>query len=366
MSAIGHQTEVATLDAPGESWGAGFGAPAHLLGPSAGFYGYSSRFAPWVRQHASDYDAIFVRGMWQYHSFGTWRALHGSKYKYFIFTHGMLDPWSKRRYPLKHIKKWLYWPWAEYRVLRDAQAVLFTSEDERMLARQSFWLYQCREAVVRYGTAAPSGDLEAQKQVFLARHPELRGKRLLLFMGRIHPKKGCDLLIEGFARVLGCDSNWRMVMAGPDQMGWQKRLIELARTVGVVGRICWTGMLTGDLKWGLLRSAEVLALPSHSENFGIVVAEALACGLPVLISNRVNIWREIVEDKAGLVASDTLEGTERLIRNWIDLSADDRSQMRERARQCFFDRFEIQQAASALVEVVSSLNIPPYHKVHLP
>jgi len=304
--------------------------------------------------------------MWQYHSFGTWYALRGSKFKYFIFTHGMLDPWSKRRYPLKHIKKWLYWPWAEYRVLRDAQAVLFTSEDERMLARQSFWLYRCREAVVRYGTAAPSGDLEAQKQVFLARYPELGGKRLLLFMGRLHPKKGCDLLIEAFARVLVGDSNWRMVMAGPDQVGWQKGLIELAETLGIADRICWTGMLTGDLKWGLLRSAEVLALPSHSENFGIVVAEALACGLPVLISDRVNIWREIAEDKAGLVASDTLEGTEGLIRNWIDLSADDRSQMRERARQCFFDRFEIQQAASALVEVVSSVEHPaapqPLHR----
>jgi glycosyltransferase involved in cell wall biosynthesis len=365
MSAIGHQTEVATLDAPGESWVTGFGAPAHGLGPGTGFYGYSSRFVPWLRQHASDYDAIFVRGLWQYHSFGTWCALHGSKFNYFVFTHGMLDPWSKRHYPLKHIKKWLYWPWAEYRVLRDAQTVLFTSEDERMLAHQSFWLYRCREAVVSYGTAAPTGDLEAQKQVFLERYPELGGKRILLFMGRIHPKKGCDLLIQAFARVLGRDSNWWMVMAGPDQIGWQKRLIGLARTAGVADRICWTDMLTGDLKWGLLRSAEVLALPSHSENFGIVVAEALACGLPVLISDRVNIWREIVEDEAGFVASDTLEGTERLIRNWIDLSAGDRSQMRERARQCFFYRFDIQKAASALVEVVSSVNARPRDKLAL-
>ena len=362
MRAIGHQTEIATLDSPVAAWMTDFGAPAHGLGPSAGSYGYSSRFVPWLRQHASDYDAIFVRGLWQYHSFGTWRALHESKFKYFVFTHGMLDPWSKRRYPLKHIKKWLYWPWAEYRVLRDAQAALFTSEDERMLARQSFWLYQCREAVVSYGTAAPSGDPEAQKQVFLHRYPELNGKRLLLFMSRIHPKKGCDLLIQAFARVLGRDGNWRVVIAGPDQIGWRKKLIDLARTVGVEDRICWTGMLTGDLKWGLLRSAEVLALPSHSENFGIVVAEALACGLPVLISNRVNIWREILEDKAGIVASDTLEGTQGLIQSWIDLSANDRAQMSEKARQCFFDRFEIQKAASALVELVSSAGIPPRHE----
>src|ERR1700756_2128839 len=81
MTALGHQTEVATLDAPGEACGKDFGAPVHALGPSAAFYGYSSRFVPWLHQHASDYDAFFVRGLWQYHSLGTWRALRGSKYK---------------------------------------------------------------------------------------------------------------------------------------------------------------------------------------------------------------------------------------------------------------------------------------------
>src|ERR1035438_8335193 len=154
-------------------------------------------------------------------------------------------------------------------------------------------------------------------------------------------------------------------MAGPDQTGWRKRLIDLTRTLGVADRICWTGMLTGDLKWGLLRSAEVLALPSHSENFGIVVADALACGLPVLISDRVNIWREIVEDKAGIAATDTLEGTEDLLRNWINLAAKDRSQMSERARQCFFKRFEIRKAASTLVDLVSGANLPSRHEDNL-
>ena len=104
MRAIGHQIEVVTLDSPAAPWVTGFGAPAHGLGPSVGSYGYSSRFVPWLRQHASDYDAIFVRGMWQYHSFGTWCALHGSKFKYFVFSHGMLDPWSKRRYPIKTLR----------------------------------------------------------------------------------------------------------------------------------------------------------------------------------------------------------------------------------------------------------------------
>ena len=117
----------------------------------------------------------------------------------------MLDPWFKRTYPLKHLKKLLYWPWGEYRVLRDAAAVLFTSEAERHLARESFSPYRCHEEVVNYGTAAPTLDLEAAREHFLARFPHLRDKRILLFLGRLAEKKGCDLLIEPSRRsvVLG-------------------------------------------------------------------------------------------------------------------------------------------------------------------
>ena len=102
-----------------------------------------------------EYDAVIVHGIWQYNSFGVWRALAGTATPYFVFPHGMLDPWFKRTYPLKHMKKLLYWPWGEYRVLRDAAAVLFTSEEERQLARESFSLYQLQRSrrELRHGGA---------------------------------------------------------------------------------------------------------------------------------------------------------------------------------------------------------------------
>ena len=157
----------------------------------------------------------------------------------------MLDPWFKHTYPLKHLKKWLYWPWAEYRVLRDAQAVLFTSEDERLLARESFWFYQAREAVVAYGTRTPPDDAETLRTHFYAVHPELHGKTLLLFMSRIQEKKGCDLLIEAFAKVAGQDPNLHLLMAGPDQTGWIAKLQAQAGRLGIAERITWPGMLQG-------------------------------------------------------------------------------------------------------------------------
>lgn len=111
-------------------------------------------------------------------------------------------------------------------------------------------------------------------------------------------------------------------------------------------------MLSGDLKWGAFHAAEVLVLPSHQENFGIVVAEAMACKLPVLISNKVNIWREIATAGAGLVANDDLDGTTQLLQKWLAMSLDEQQTMQQKAKQYFTERLEIHKAAQSLVEVL--------------
>ena len=132
----------------------------------------------------------------------------------------MLDPWFRRQYPLKHLKKAVYWRMCESRVLRDARAVLFTSEEERRLARTSFTGYAVREHVVHYGTPGPAGgDPAAARARFLTRWPALRDQRIVLFMGRIHPKKGLDLALEAFASCAPRQAGLRLVIAGPDEAG---------------------------------------------------------------------------------------------------------------------------------------------------
>lgn len=350
----GHITEVVCLDTPNSPWLEKFPLKTIPLGPGVTGYCYSKYLVPWLHQYGSSYNCVIVHGIWQYHSFGTWLALHQTSVPYFVYTHGMLDPWFKRTYPRKHLKKWLYWPWADYRVLRDAQAVLFTCEEEKILARQSFWLYRCHEVVVSYGTNAPTGDPEAQRQIFLRQFPHLRQKRLLLFMGRIHVKKGCDLLIEAFARAAQINHSLHLVIAGPDQTGWQAELQARANMLGIADKLTWTGMLQGELKWGAFQAAEVFLLPSHQENFGIVVAEAMACGVPVLISNKVNIWREIVADGAGLVENDDLAGTTELLQRWLAMSPEAQQAMREKARQSFSQRFEVEQASQSLLSALKA------------
>lgn len=353
----GHEVEIISLDAPNDPWVRDAPFRVHALGPGRGGYGFAPGFTAWINEHRAEFDAVIVHGIWQYSSFGVWRALAGTKPPYFVFPHGMLDPWFKRTYPLKHLKKLLYWPWAEYRVLRDAAAVLFTSEEERRLARESFARYHCREVVVNYGTAAPA-NLEQARGSFFATQPQLEGKPFLLFLGRLHEKKGCDLLIEAFNRVRKSNRDLSLVMAGPcHDDEYRRRLQSLAGRAG--DAILFPGMLTGDAKWGALSAAEAFVLPSHQENFGIAVVEALACGTPVLISNKINIWREIDEDGAGFVESDDLAGTAKLLERWLATDGETRAAMRASARKCFAERFEIEGATDSLLAVLEARTTHP-------
>ena len=359
MMARGFKIEVASLDAPDASWVADFPVRLHALGPVRLGYGYSPRFIPWLRAHYREYDVVVVNGIWQFHSFATRRALRGTGTPYCVYTHGMLDPWFKKRYPLKHLKKWLYWPWGEYPVLRDAARVFFTTEEERLLSRQSFRLYRCNESVISFGTSSPGGEPGQQRALFLENFPELKGKRILLFLGRIHEKKGGDLLVEAFRRLLSempdASRDWQLVMAGPADNEFALALKSTAERIGLAGRITWTGMLGGDLKWGAFHAAEVFALPSHQENFGVAVAEALACGVPVLLSNRVNIWREVETAGAGLIESDDAHGAFRLLQRWLELSEPDREIMRRKAVDCFKQHFEIEAAVTNLGNALSEV-----------
>ncbi len=306
---------------------------------------------PWLKERRAGYDAVVVHGIWQYNSFGVWRALHKTDPPYFVFAHGMLDPWFNRTYPLKHLKKLLRWPWAEYRVLRDARVVLFTSEEERCLARESFPHYRCHEEVVNYGTAAPEIDLPGAREEFLTAFPALRAKGFFLFLGRIHEKKGCEELLRAFAALE--NSSMDLVMAGPSaDEEYLQRLKRLTNEAGCAERITFTGMLTGSLKWGAFAAAEAFILPSHQENFGLAIVEALACGTPVLISKQVNIWREILADGCGFAEEDDLTGIRRLLARWRETSPVQGDKMSANARGCFAGRFEINQAVDSFLRVL--------------
>src|ERR1019366_2642871 len=271
-------------------------------GPVKFNYGYSPRLLDWLRSNRSRYDGVIVNGVWQYHTVAARRAFAGKR-PYVVFAHGMLDPYFRQRYPLKHLKKLAYWTLAEAENLDRAEAVCFTSEEERKIAAIGFPFRNFRRVVVPYGTTGPEGDPSPLRNAFADAFPALANLPFLLFLGRIHPKKGCDLLLEAFART--APPNLHLVLAGPDETGWRSELDPIIARLGIADRVHWTGMLRGQLKWGALFTAQAFILPSHQENFGIAVADALACGLIPLISTQVNIATDVVADGAGIMEPDT-------------------------------------------------------------
>ena len=368
LASLGTSSTLVSLDPPGAPWLTTEPQPSYGLGPVLGTYGYQRGVVRQLQTLAHDHDAVLIHGLWQYHALATWRALRGSTTPYGVYPHGMLDPWFRRRYPIKHLKKWAYWPWADYRVLADANAVFFTTEAERLLARESFWLYRAREQVVGLGVSAPPGDPVEQRKSFRDAFPQLHQRQLLLFLGRLHPKKGLDLLIEAFARVLPLAPHLHLLIAGPDQVGWQATLEQQARHLGVDHAITWAGMLQGDLKWGAFRSADLFCLPSHQENFGIAVAEALACGLPVAIAEPVNLAPTVRSAGAGLVHPDTVDGTEQALRTWLCSSATERLHMARQGLTLFQQELHGRACATRLLHHLQQAIDHPsqLHSTHTP
>jgi len=349
-AAMGHRVCAALLTRAEGPAPEGLEIVAAGLKERFGGYGFRAGFVAWLRREARRHDAIFVHGLWQYHGAAAWLALSPRDTPYFVFPHGMLDPWFTGD-RARHRKKRLYWEMVERHVARSARALLFTSAAEMERAPRSFGRPWRRQELVELGIADPPPDAEAQREAFLARFPALRGRRIILFLGRVDRKKGCELLAKAFAEIDAKDCE--LVFAGP--------CADAAYRAELEGpRVHFTGMLDGAEKWGAFRCAEVFALPSHQENFGIAVVEALACGVPVLVSTAVDIHGTITAGGAGLADRDDAEGARRLLSRWLGLAPEERARMKSAAGHCFRARFQIRNSAERMLSLIEGepRNVP--------
>ena len=353
LTRLGHTVEVVSLDEPGSDVANNFELQLHPLGKGFSKWNYSRKLYSWLSENAGRYDAVVVDGLWQYQCYAVRAALKNSGIPYFVFPHGMLDPWFKKNSKLKHLKKWLFWPWCEYRLLKNAQAVLFTCEEERRLAGQSFGLYTANEIVVPFGTSAPPSNGGDLSKAFLVEHPELNKKQLVLYLGRIHPKKGCDIAIKAFANLAELYPDAVLAIAGAGDQVYVKKLKSLISGLGIEEKIVWLGMLKGDSKWGAMYAARCFVLPSHQENFGIAVVEALACGKPVVISNKVNIWKEVESSFAGFVGEDDVVDTEVNLNKVLSMQREGYASMADAALSVYRRRFSVSAMAAGMIDAVN-------------
>ncbi|MGR3804071.1 glycosyltransferase [Marinibacterium profundimaris] len=356
----GHESAFVTLDPPDAAFISDFGFQVHGAGPR-GKGGYTPRFNGEVARLAPDFDAAVVHGLWNHATVGGTRAMEAAGLPWVIFSHGMLDPYFRKIKPAKHLVKQGFWTLFQGRALSRAHAVLFTCEEERLLAQNAFAGHQDYNArVVAFCASQMGTGADAGQDDFLRQLPALSGRDYFLYLSRIHPKKACDQLIEAFAAVAQMDPGLDLVMAGPDQLGWVPELKALAEQLGVADRVHWPGMVKGAAREAAYSGARAFVLPSHQENFGLVVAEALSVGKPVLISTEVNIWREVVAAGAGLAVPDTTADTTRMLSDFLSRGEDEIAAMSRAARTCYENHFSVPQAAADLEAILlEAANVTP-------
>jgi len=306
------------------------------LGTTNNKWAYSPVLMPWLLENLSKYNVVLINGLWLYHSYAVTKAITILKKrakvnnidvpKVYIMPHGMLDPYFQKapERRLKAIRNTIYWHIIEKYVISKADGILFTCEEELELAKTTFKGYTPKTTYnVGYGIITPPSFSNNQVLAFYSKCPAIVSKTFFLFLSRIHPKKGVDILIKAYAACYEycIDKNIaisELVIAGPGMdTDYGRDLKVLLDHYPIIrDKVHFPGMLQGDAKWGAIYACEMFVLPSHQENFGIAIVEAMACHKAVLITNRVNIWREIKDSNSGIVVNDDLVSTTEGLIEW--------------------------------------------------
>ncbi|MCB4809216.1 glycosyltransferase [Tamlana sp. 62-3] len=356
----GVHNEVVCLDAPDEQYGVQDDFVIHKLGQSQNPWGYQKDLINWLVNNFNRFDIVVIHGIWLYNSFATVKALKKYKRKnkkypmLYLMPHGMLDPYfqkvKERR--KKAIRNSIYWFLIENNVVNSVDGLLFTCQQELLLARESFPNYKPKKELnISYGIPEVQKVNNDMSRGLKEKIPQWNGKPFILFLSRIHQKKGVDLLIKAYLSLQKKHKDLpQLIIAGPGlNTNYGKQMLELARTSS---NVLFPGMLKGNCKWAALHHAEIFMLPSHQENFGIAVVEALASETSVVITNKVNIFKEIVASNAGIVCNDDLYGVQNALEHWYKMSNIQKIDLSKNARKVYTDLFTVESAALRFIETL--------------
>ena len=256
-----------------------------------------------LRKNIPDYEIVHIHGIYTFPTAVTAYYCRKAGIPYIIRPHGTLSPFIRSK---SRLLKTIYISLVGKKNLNNASAIHYTTQEEMELA--SFDL-----SIKTPGVVVPNG-IEYQEYTLLpvrgsfrACHPDIKQKFIFLFISRLCFQKGLDLLVPAYAKVARQREDVHMVIAGPGENGYDRKVKQWVLDERIEDRVSLLGMVRGEEKLAIFRDADVFVLPSYMENFGIVVIEAMACGLPVLISNRVSIRNEILDKRAGIVVDCNVE-----------------------------------------------------------
>jgi glycosyltransferase involved in cell wall biosynthesis len=302
-----------------------------------------------LQRGVTEFDLVHIHTLYSFPTLAASRACLRAGVPYLLRPHGMLDPYLRRR---RRWRKLVYESLIERRTLEGAAAIHFTTREEMRLTAPLG--LRAPGIVVPLGVRPEEYARLPEPGAFRAAHPEIGDRRIVLYLGRLNFKKGLDLLARAFGNLLRRRDDLHLVLAGPDQEGFGRRVRRWLDEAGALGHATFSGMLRGEAKLAALAAADVWALPSYTENFGLAVVEAIAAGVPVVISDQVNIWPEIAAARAGVVvrcdAGELAAALERVLDN-----PEEARGMAGRGRELVQRRFAWPRVAAEMLAVYRSI-----------
>jgi glycosyltransferase involved in cell wall biosynthesis len=309
----------------------GRGVAVQLIGPCHGPLSWRWGLSRTVRNAIREVDVVHIHAVWEEVQHQAALAARRNGKPYLIRPCGMLDPWSLSQ---ASWKKALYLRWRLRGNLNRASALHFTTSIERELTQPL--KLSVRSIVEPNGIRLAEFDNLPERGGFRRQHGIPDGIPMCLFLGRVHPKKGLDLLLPAFA-ALGQPAH--LVIAGPIVADYRAILEASIAKLQLNNRVCFVGMLRGPEKLAAFADADLFVLPSRQENFGNAVIEALATGVPVVISDQVNLWPEIKDAAVGGVIPLEVEAITRELHRWLS-NSELRAQAARRAKSFVRERFD--------------------------
>lgn len=319
--------------------------PSVHVGPMA----ISPGMAKGLKRDIRDADAVHLHSLYLLHDYYVWKYCQAFGKPYLVRPHGSLNPAFRNRHKLR---KWVVNTLFMDRVIDDAYALHFSCKSEEDRAQPA--------ARGKNGVVIPNGlntraysNLPPGNQ-FRELFPDDPNKKIILFLGRLNFIKGLDLLADAFAKLRQNNPHAYLLIAGPDG-GMEEKLKRQLADNNVSDAVRFTGLIMGDDKLAAFAAADVFVLPSYSENFGISAVEAMAAGVPTIITDQVNIHHEIAEDGAGVIVScdsdDLHQALDTLLQDQPKLD-----QFAERGKTSIKNRYDWEVVAPSLVDVYARMS----------
>jgi glycosyltransferase involved in cell wall biosynthesis len=335
----------------------GQGGARHLyFRKNTEFYKVSFQLWHWLVNHVTEFHVVHIHALFSYSSIAAAVIARRRRVPYVIRPLGVLNRWGMAN--RRPILKKLSLRWIELPLLRSAAAMHYTSQAEQLEARFAHPAIASLPSAV-IPLAIEAANQSAESAQFFAKFPEASGRQIVLFLSRLHPKKGLELLLEAFARVRSKVGSALLVIAGEGTAGYTASLRARANALNLSRDIVWTGFLGGDDKAAAFAAATIFVLPSFSENFGMAALEALAAGVPVILSDQVALSDEIRDADAGLVAPcEVAPFAEKIVTLLLDPEL--RQRFGTNSRRLVQERFSTQVVGRALKELYQRCTPPKF------